>query len=298
MRRHRDWRSVAFLLALVVAGAFGCRKRGDDEIDQIGAAVGEMMASLDESSQGSASAAWVPAFPIRRIPDELRAPAWRRAADAILPSAYAASCAESTFSACSGGVRSRTFDACSVGLATLDGSVTLTFNRTAACAVVTDGDAVTRTADFTLTGIYGGTLVVSAPGGGQTLTRTATGFEYTVGGMQRVLTGPGGRKLFDITTHTTAPIVVTGSSRSDRVIASGGLEVSHNIAGYKVTLVPHDLTWTAGCNCATSGSLTGTVSGGRRDGKSATVEVTGCGEADVTIDGDTESVQFDRCVPQ
>jgi hypothetical protein len=274
----------------------GCRKRGDDEIDQIGAAVGEMMASLDESSQGSASAAWVPALPLRQIPDELRAPAWRRAVDSVLPSAYAASCGESAFSACDGGVRTRTFDDCGLGLATLDGSVTLTFNRTAACAVVTDGDAVTRTANFTLTGLYGGTLAVSAPGGGQTLTRTAAGYEYTVGGMQRVLTGPGGRKLFDISTRTTAPIVVTGSSRSDLVIASGALEVSHNLAGYKVTLVPHNLTWTAGCNCATAGSLTGTVAGGRHDGKSATVEVTGCGEGEVTIDGDTDTVQFDRCV--
>src|SRR4029078_7580121 len=135
--------------------------------------------------------------------------------------------------------------------------------------VVTDGDAVTRTANFTLTGLYGGTLAVSAPGGGQTLTRTAAGYEYTVGGMQRVLRGPGGRTLFDVSTRTTAPIVVTGSSRTDLVIAWGGVEINHNVAGYTVNLTAQNLTWTPSCNCASSGTLTGTVAGGRFDGKSA-----------------------------
>ena len=57
-----------------------------------------------------------------------------------------------------------------------------------------------------------------------------------------------------------------------------------------------DLAWTPTCNCATSGSLTGTVSGGGKDdGKAATVTITGCGTAEVTIDGDSESVTRDRC---
>ena len=51
--------------------------------------------------------------------------------------------------------------------------------QSTACTVLTAGDAVTRTADFTLTGLYGGTLEVTSPGGGQTLTKTADGFQYT-----------------------------------------------------------------------------------------------------------------------
>jgi hypothetical protein len=177
--------------------------------------------------------------------------------------------------------------------------VTLTFNRPDLCLVVTAGDAVTRTADFTLTGPYGGTLEVTSPGGGQTLTRTATGFEYTVQGMERVLTGPGGRKLFDISTRTTAPLVVTGSSRADLSIVSGTLEVIHNLAGYTASLTPENLAWSSSCNCAVSGTLTGTVSGGGKlSGKSASVHITSCGHADVTVDGDTESVTLDRCAPQ
>jgi hypothetical protein len=271
---------VIVLAAMVVVAAAGCRKRGgDDEIDQIAASVGEAMSSLDESISGGAATAMLP---YRRMPDALRPPLWRRALDEIIPSAYAASCWEPTFSACNAsGVRTKDFGGCNIGLATLTGTVQLTFTRPA-CAVVTAGDAVTRTADFTLTGLYGGTLEVTSPGGGQTLTRTADGFEYSVGGMERILTGGGGRTLFDVGTRTTAPIVVTGSSRADLKIVSGGLEIDHKIAGYKVTLTA-------------AGTLTGTVSGGRRGGKSASVTITGCGEADVTIDGDTESVSLDRC---
>ena len=173
--------------------------------------------------------------------------------------------------------------------------VTLTYSDTNSCAVVVAGDSVNRTASFTLTGTYGGTLAVSAPGGGQTLTKTAIGFDYSVPGMERVLTGPGGHVLFDISTKTTMPIKITGASRADLVIVSGALEVSHNLAGYKVTLVPQNLTWTTACNCAVSGTLTGTVSGGTHDGKSASVTITGCGEAEVTIDGETDSVTMDRC---
>lgn len=281
------------LAALIVAAAVGCRKRGgDDEIDQIAASAGEVMSGLDESVSGGAATAMLP---YHRIPDALRPPLWRRAMDRVIPRAYAATCWEPAFSACNAsGVRTKDFGGCNIGLATLTGTVELTFTRPA-CVAATAGDAVTRTADLTLTGLYGGTLEVTSPGGGQTLTRTAAGFEYSVGGMERILTGAGGRTLFDVRTRTITPIVVTGSSRADLKIVSGSFEIDHKLAGYKVTLTADNLTWTSSCNCASSGTLTGTVSGGRRDGKSASVVITSCGEADVTIDGETESVSLDRC---
>ncbi|MES1204426.1 MAG: hypothetical protein ABUS79_00690 [Pseudomonadota bacterium] len=285
------------IAVVAAASASGCRRMGDDYEGQIASAVGEVMAGADESVQGgtaTAMGAGVP-VPTLRTPDELRGPLWRRALGAIVPEAHAASCWPATLSACTGGVRTRTFESCTIGRSTLEGSVTFTFSRPMVCAAVTAGDTVTRAAAFTLTGPYGGTLEVTSPGGGQTLTRTAAGFDYSVGGMQRVLTGPGGKKLFDVSTRTTTPITVTGTSRADLVIASGALEITHNLAGYKVTLVPRNLAWSASCNCAVSGSLTGTVSGGSADGKSASVELTGCGQANVTIDGDTESVTLDRC---
>jgi hypothetical protein len=220
---------------------------------------------------------------------------WRQVFDGVVHTAYAASCVQSNFGTCTAGARMRSFDNCAIGPATLDGMVTLTYSDTNSCAVAVAGDSVNRTASFTLTGPYGGTLVVSAPGGGQTLTKTAVGFDFSVPGMERVLTGAGGHTLFDISTRTTMPIHITGTSRADLVIVSGALEVSHNLAGYKVTLSPQNLTWSASCNCAVSGTLTGTVSGGKHDGQSASVTLTGCGQAEVTIDGETDSVTLDRC---
>jgi hypothetical protein len=284
---------AALAMAMALTAAGGCRKMatGDDESGQIGNAIGDSMASLDESSSGGATTAMLP---FRRVPAELKGSPWRRAWDAVVPSAYAASCWTPTFSACNAGVRTKDYGDCSLGLATLSGTATLTFTQPA-CTIAADGDAVTRTADLTLTGLYGGTLEVTSPGGGQTLTRTAAGFNYSVGGMERVLTGPGGRKLVDIVTSTTAPIVVTGSSRADLTIVSGTFVLDHKLAGYKVTLTADNLAWTSTCNCASSGTLTGMVAGGKHDGKSASVTITACGEAEVTIDTETVSVMLDRC---
>jgi len=286
------WGSRVVLLTAMIAAAAGCRKK--DEAEQIGETVGEAMSSLDESVSGESSAALLP---FRRVPDDLKGSPWQRAMDSVIPSAYAATCWEPTFSACSAtGTRTKDFGGCMIGGATLEGTATLTFTQPL-CTVATAGDAVTRTADLTLTGRYGGTLEITSPGGGQTLTRTADGFTYNVGGMERVVTTAGGRTLFDVATRTTAPIVVTGSSRADLKIVSGSLEIDHKIAGYKVTLTADNLAWTSSCNCASSGTLTGMVSGGKHDGKTASVIITGCGEADVTIDGETESVTMDRCSP-
>jgi hypothetical protein len=286
------WGSRVVMLTATISAAAGCRKQ--DEAQQIGETVGEAMSSLDDSVSGESSAS---RLPFRRVPDELKGSPWQRAMDNVIPSAYAATCWEPTFSACSTtGVRTKDFGGCMIGGATLAGTVTLTFNQPL-CAVLTAGDMVTRTADLTLTGRYGGTLEITSPGGGQTLTKTADGFEYSVGGMERIATTAGGRTLFDVATRTTAPIVVTGSSRADLKIVSGSFEINHKVAGYKVTLTADNLAWTSSCNCASSGTLTGTVSGGKHDGKSASVMITGCGEADVTIDGETESVSMDRCAP-
>jgi hypothetical protein len=256
------------------------------------------MASADESANGSATTAMLPALPVLRAPDLLRPPLWRRAVDALtlIPSAYAASCLPVTYSACAAGVRTATFDNCNVGIITVDGSINLTFSDAAVCNIATVGDSVNRTGSLTLSAL-GGSLAITTPGGGQTLTRAATGFSFAVPGMERVLTLPSGRTLFDISTMTPAgaPLTITGTSRSDMVITGGTLVVTHNLAGYSVSLTPDNLTWTPTCNCASSGSLTGTVSGGKEDGKSATVTLTGCGTADVTIDGDTEGVTLDRC---
>src|SRR6185503_18373974 len=84
-RVHRDMmihvgsKAAVLLLGVAVVGVFGCRRKGEEDIEQIGNAVGEMMASLDESQSGTATAMNSPALPMWRTPDELRGPMWRRA---------------------------------------------------------------------------------------------------------------------------------------------------------------------------------------------------------------------------
>src|SRR5580698_3875625 len=73
---------TAAALALL---ALGCRKGLTDQ-GQIGAAVGEVMASADESASGGSATAMLPALPILRTPGELEGPLWRRALDAVIPS--------------------------------------------------------------------------------------------------------------------------------------------------------------------------------------------------------------------
>ena len=283
---------TAAALALL---AVGCRKGLSDQ-GQIGAAVGEVMASADESAESGSATAMLPAVPVLRAPAELRPPLWRRAMDALtlIPPAYADSCLPVTYSTCTAGVRTATFNGCTVGAVSVDGSINLSFSDAAACNIAAVGDSVNRTGSLTLSAL-GGSLAITAPGGGQTLTRTATGFTFAVPGMERVLTLPSGRTLFDISTATTTPLTIRGSSRADFVMVSGTLVVTHNLADYAVSLTPDNLAWKASCNCASSGSLTGTVTSGKDSGKSASVTLTGCGTADVTIDGDTESVTLDRC---
>jgi hypothetical protein len=284
---------TAAFAATALSGA--CRKQDLSDQAQIGAAVGDVMSSADDAANGSSPTAMLHGLPIHVLPAELGAPLWRRALDGFVTPAYGAACFPYAFSACDSGVRTETFSSCSYGAATIDGSVSLMFSDTAGCALSTVGDSVVRTASFTVTGPYGGTLAVSSPGGGQTLTRTATGFDYAVPGMERVLTGSAGREIFDIATKTTTNLTITGSSRADLTIASGTLVVQHNLAHYSVALTADNLSWSSHCTCAVSGSLAGTVTGGNDDGKAATVKLTGCGTADVTIDGETESVTMDRC---
>src|ERR1044071_1219098 len=84
--------SMVLVLALPVAGASllgvgGCRKMSLADQDQAGDAVGELMASIDESTKGSGATARIP---ILRMPEELKGPVWHRMYDGFSHIAYAA----------------------------------------------------------------------------------------------------------------------------------------------------------------------------------------------------------------
>jgi hypothetical protein len=250
-------------------------------------------ASLDETASGSGLA--MLDRPMVRPGDLFRPGLGGQLLDAVLPPAYASACWQDAFTACASGSETRSFNACTIGPATLTGSVGLSFSESN-CTMGTLGDTVTRDANFTLTGPYGGTLAVTSPGGGQKVTNLGSGsFSYAVLGMERVATTPKGTKLFDVSTNTSSPLTVTGTTRSSRVVNGGTLVVTHNILNYTATLSPSNLTWAAGCNCPISGSWNGTLSGSRTG--SYVLAITGCGTGTVTANGKTEKVDFDRCGP-
>lgn len=278
--------SVVVLCGLILA----CGRKNDEE--EVAQAAGDVLASADEGLEGGGLA--LLRAPYLNRPEFRERTLFRTLVDAAIPSAEAAGrCFTETFSACANGVRTRTFDQCTLGPSTLEGSVTLTFSDAAGCTVNDANESVTRAADFTLTGPRGGTLKVSAPGGGQKLTRGTDSWKYSVLGMQRVAADKNGKKLFDVSTKTLSDVTITGQNRANRVLNGGELEISHNLANYKVVLSPENLTWSSACNCPVSGKLNGTASGSVSG--SFVVEMTGCGTAKVTNDGETKDVTLDRC---
>lgn len=261
------------------------------ETEEVANAAGDVMSSFDEAGQGGSFAMLTP---LNR-PDFNERTLWQKFSNVIVPSAEASSaCVLETFDACANGVRSKMFDDCSFGASSLAGSVTLTFSD-AACSLSADGNSVTRTADFTLTGARSATLTVSSPAGGQKITRSGSDWKYTVLGMHRVAKDAKGNPVFDIDTSTLSDITVSGDRRDGRVMNGGQLQVKHNLAGYTTVLTPNNLTWNATCNCAVSGSLDGTVTNEAGKSESFSVAITGCGKATVTTQSKTKDVTLDRC---
>jgi hypothetical protein len=277
---------VPVFAALALLGLSACG-RGLDDQEEYAQAVGDVMSSMDESSGATTGG-----FAYLKVP---RAFQERSLFSGLLISeAQAASCTGQAFSACSSGIRTRSFGNCTLagGRVSLSGSVTLSFSAPG-CSMAAASNSVTRTADFTISGRRG-SLTVSAPGGGQTVTRTSSGFDYSVGGMKRVLTDSNGDTIADIETRTLSVIPVTGTSRSNRVMSGGQLEIKNLTRGTTAVLTPSNLTWSAGCNCAVSGSLSGSTSGDESF-DDFTITITGCGTANVSSGGKSEDVEFDRC---
>ncbi len=262
------------------------------------------MASVDESSGSSTGTLshYLPATGSRFA--QLN----RRWSDrlSLIPEANATTCAAwsiTSFGSCSSGVITRTFDTggsgCTIGLATLSGSVSLTFKdstgATASSCTFSTGYSITRAPNYTITGRRGATITVSSDGGGQKLTKTGTGtYTWDTLGVRRVASTASGTQVFDISTKTNSSITVTGAPRAGRTITGGELQITHNLKNYVVKLVPTDVTWASGCNCPTSGKWSGSATGDETS-DSFTIDITGCGTATVTANDTTTAVTFDRC---
>jgi hypothetical protein len=294
------------LILLCVTLAFGCRRGGEEagDIEETAQQVGDVMASIDEASDGSGNIAnlehSVQRTFARYAPNDV--PDRAVIAAVLIPEAQAAGCFSggTSVSGCSSNIITRTFNNCNIGSASLSGDVTLTWGGGATnCQISAAGHQVSRNPNFTLTGRRGATLAVKKTGAnGQTIsyvsgTSTNRVFQFTNDGIQRKFT-VGSTVLLDNTTTTGSAITITGSNRANRVLTGGSLRVTNNLTSVTCDYIPQNVTWSSGtnsCNCPTQGSWTGSCS----DGKSATLNITGCGTATYSQGETSTAVTFDRC---
>jgi hypothetical protein len=273
-------------LLLLLAGS--CRPLSQEELTDVAQAVGELLASADEASQGGGFAAlWL------RRPAALQ-PGWpERVLRAAWPTAEAhATCASLPFSPCNVGLRTRTLDGCYLGWGYLEGAVRLQFDD-AACALGGVGAGVTRTAEVSLQGPRAGTFLLDSEGGGVRVERSAEGFRVTAPGFRRRLLDANGKATSDLRARTLEPLQLRGEGRAGRTLSGGVLEVEDALSGTTVPLRAQALGWDETCNCARTGTLSGAATGGR--GR-VTVELASCGKARVWVDGaEPAEVILDRC---
>lgn len=289
-----------WMFALVTSLVFiGCAE--DDPLGQVDIAetaqqVGDVMASVDESGGNSAGTMATlenhrrfVALKEKQLPRNIVQDVF----DLFTPitKAQAAACSTTTFSSCSSGAMVRDLNSCTIGSAVFSGNITLNFSQMA-CTLNADGDSVTRNPSFTVTGRRNALLTVTKVGAhGQRMTRTSSGnYTLTNDGVRRVFSASG-TTLFDYTTTTASAITVTGTSRADRVMNDGSLQVVNNKSAVVCTFAPTNVAWSSSCNCASSGTWAGSCS----DGKTGSIEITGCGRAKITLGDNDDDVSFDRC---
>lgn len=256
--------------------------------------IGDLMAGVDESGGSSGSYGMLESARARYAQ---WAPPRRWFTDLFgVPDALASNCSSSTtFGTCSSGTILRSFNGCSVGTVTFSGSSILTYSNTG-CVLSLAGDYVTRVPNFTATGIGNGTLSETLSGSvGQKITKVTVSpasYSFTNDGIERKFTISNGSVALDFVTTTTSPITINGASRSVRVMSGGALQVLNKLSSVTCTYIPSGVAWSSTCNCAMTGSWSGSCS----DGTTSTLTLgPSCGAASFTLGATSGTVNFSGC---
>lgn len=298
----KNWIFIIVSLSLVT---FSCNKKADDETaatidaEEMAQQIGETMAAIDEGGGSSGQLAFMKSdirtF-ARLTPNAIEKPSLM---SLLVPTAEAATCSAAPgFSGCVNNVITRNFGSCTIGTATVSGSVVLTYvdgTTDNTCSVGATGNQVYRDPNYTVSVPSGAQLAVTKTGTwGQTITKLGIGQLYSIvnDGINRKLTF-NGVTVLDVTTTISVSdaLVVSGTNRSGRTLNAGTIVIADNLVGKTCTLSPTNVTWNNACNCAISGSWAGSCD----NGTSADVTITGCGTADIVINGESKSINFDRC---
>lgn len=285
-----------FILSPIIFAACTDDLTSAADIQETAQQIGDVMASLDESGgNANGSMAFMEGQRkfMARKEKQLPRNTVQDVFDLFTPikSVQAVGCEQTSFSACSSSTRVRDLNGCNIGSAVFSGTITLNFSN-ASCLMSSTNDRVDRTPNFTVEGRRQATLTSTKVGSfGQRIEKTGTNsFVLSNDGVRRVFTASG-VDLFDFTTRTTSNIIVTGTTRADRVMSGGTLRVTNNKSTVTCDYSPNNVRWSSTCNCASSGSWTGTCS----NGNSSDLTITGCGRATFTMNDSTEDLEFDRC---
>ena len=175
--------------------------------------------------------------------------------------------------------------------------MTLTYAGTGSgtCAIPAIGDSVNRVPAFTATLVgNNGSFEASAVSTGQTLTRTSSGtFTFGSTGIRRVYTSGSGNAIADMTTLTTSDITISGTTRTNRVVNGGMLQVTNNLTNEVCNVSPNNVTWTsAACSCPTAGSWTGVCSTGQ---PVSVIFTSTCGTVNTAYGSTSKTLTLERC---
>lgn len=287
-----------FTALMITLAASGCGSEllgvnASESTDELGQQVGDILASIDEmggSSSGSYPLMMRPqaqlkqSFDLRDSLDQ-----W------LIPRAEAASCqVGSSYSACFANTITRTFNGCTFGSIQASGTVTLTWGGGAALCIGSGaGSTITRSPNFTLANRRGATLTIQKSGTyGQRVTDLgASNYKFESDGIRRTYKNSSNYTSLDFSTETTAAMNISGGARSGRVLGGGTIKITNRLTGVSCSISPTSVTWGNNCNCATSGSFSGSCS----DGKTISANIVGCGSLRLTYDNDTSDVELDRC---
>ena len=284
---------------LILSTACGKKAELNEDVviaDSVEAAITALAGAADEQSDSEFAA--YKSTPEKKVLDALNIlnP---------LQTAQAAVCfGRAVGQACNSGVRSKTYSLCNIiGTAqTINGSVSLNYSDNS-CDFSQVNQSLTRTFDVTRKTPWGAEIRVFSDdhtdfegntyGGGGKITRLASGFNIEVLGKHKTRTNFLGREALDISLKTSSPVHFNKLLRNGRIVDGGALVIAHNLANYKVTLQPSQLTYSTSCCYPVGGSITATYEG-VIDG-SGTVIFTGCGQATISRDDNSYPIEFNSC---
>lgn len=290
-----------YIFILILSFSISCAKNEDEQVsaenaiaDSVEAAITSIAGASDEQANETIAS--------------LQQPKWYKTWELLNPISlsYAAICSGRAFSqSCISGVKTKSYQDCTIGTSSfrLNGDVSLSYSDSANCDLDTTGESVTRNYDTTRTTAWGAQLRTYSDnhtdfenntyGGGGKLTRTDNGYELEILGKHKSRTSARGRSSLDISIRTTSPISMDQLARHNRTVNGGAIVIAHNLAQYKVTLEPSNLSYISSCCYPVSGTLnvtyTGSISG------SGTVTFSSCGQATVSRGADSYNIEFYSC---